>query len=61
MDVSKANNQSDGILDKLKLIILVRGDLQNKDLIGYTWSPEASTKTLKYFLEHTVNHKARVH
>ena len=30
MDVYKANIQSDGILDKLKLRIVVRGDLQNK-------------------------------
>ena len=30
MDVYKAKIQSDGSLDKLKLIILVIGDLQNK-------------------------------
>ena len=30
MDVYKANIQSDGSLDKLKLRIAVRGDLQNK-------------------------------
>ena len=30
MDVYKAKIQSDGSLDKLKLIIVVRGDLQNK-------------------------------
>ena len=30
MDVCKAKIQSDGILDKLKLRIVVRGDLQNK-------------------------------
>ena len=30
MDVYKANIQYDGILDKLKLRIVVRGDLQNK-------------------------------
>ena len=30
MDVYKANIQSDGSLDKLKLIIVVRGYLQNK-------------------------------
>ena len=29
MDVYKSNIQSDGILEKLKLIIVVRGDLQN--------------------------------
>ena len=29
-DVNKAENQSDGSLDKLKLRIVVKGDLQNK-------------------------------
>ena len=41
MDVYKAKAQSDGSLDKLKLIIVVIVDLQNKDLIGDTWSPTA--------------------
>ena len=39
MDVYKAKIQSDGSLDKLKLRIVVRGDLQNKEMIGDTWSP----------------------
>ena len=47
MDVYKAKIQSDGSLDKLKLIIVVIGDLQNKELVGYTWSPTASMSTLK--------------
>ena len=50
MDVYKTKIQSDGSLDKLKLRIVVRGYLQNKELVGYTWSPTASMKTLKYFL-----------
>ena len=33
MDVYKAKIQSDGSLDKLKLRIVVRGDLQNKEMI----------------------------
>ena len=37
MDVYKAKIQYDGILDKTKLIILVRGDLQNKELVRDTW------------------------
>ena len=61
MDVYEAKIQSDGILDKLKLRILVRGDLRNKDLIGDTWSPTSSTKTWKYFLEDDVKDKARLH
>ena len=41
MDVYKSKIQSDGSLDKLKLIIVVGGDLQNKEIIGYTWSSTA--------------------
>ena len=37
MDVYKAKIQSDGSLDKLKLRIVVRGDLQNKEMVGDTW------------------------
>ena len=51
MDVYKAKIKSYGILDKLKLRIVVRGDLQNKELVGDAWSPTASMRTLKYFLE----------
>ena len=61
MDVYKANIQSDGSLDKLKLIILVRGDLQNKEMVGDTWSPTASVRTLNYFLADSAKHKARVY
>ena len=39
MDVYKAKIQSDGSTDKLKLRIVVRVDLQNKEMIGDTWSP----------------------
>ena len=53
--------QSDGILDKLKLRTVVRGDLQNKELVGDTWSPTSSMRTLKYFLADAAKHKARVH
>ena len=61
MDVYKEKIQPDGSLDKLKLRILVRGDLQNKELFGDTWSPAASMRTLKYFLTDATKHKARVH
>ena len=47
MDVYKAKIQSDGSLYKLKLRIVVRGDLQNKEVVGDTWSPTASMKTLE--------------
>ena len=51
----------DGSLDKLKLRIVVRGDLQNKEMIEDTWSPTASMIALKYFLADAAKHKARVH
>ena len=61
MDIYKANIQSDGSLDKLKLRIVVRGDFQNKYMVGDTWSPTASMRTLKYFLADAAKHKARVY
>ena len=61
IDVNKAKVQSDGSLDKLKLRILVRGDLQNKELVGDTWSQTASMRTLKYFFADAAKHKAIVH
>ena len=61
MDVYKSKIQSDGCLDKLELRIVVRGDLQNKEMIGDTWSPTASMRTLKYLLADAAKHKARVH
>ena len=51
MDVYKAKIQSYGSHFKLKLRIVVRGDLQNKELVVYTWSPTSSMRNLKYFLE----------
>ena len=47
MDFYKAKVQSDGSLENLKLRIVVRGDLQNKYLIGDIWSPTSSVMTLK--------------
>ena len=61
MDMYKAKIQSDGSLDKIKLRIVVRGDLHNKELVGYTWSPIASMRTLKYFLADATKYKARVY
>ena len=61
MDVYKEKIQSDGSLDKLKLRIVVRGDLQNKEMIGDTWSPTESMRTLNYFLSDVAKHKSRVH
>ena len=61
MYVYKAKTQSDGSLDKLKFIIVVRGDLKNKELVGDAWSPIASMMTWKYLLSDADKHKARVH
>ena len=61
MDVYKAKIKSDGSLDKLKLRIVVRGDLQNKELVGNTWSQTASMRTLKYFFIDATKHKVIVH
>ena len=61
MDVYKAKIQSDESHEKLKLRILVREDLQNKELVGDAWSSTDYMRTLKYFLEDTVKYKAIVH
>ena len=61
MDVYKAKVKYDVSLDKLKLRIVVRVDLQNRELFGHTWSPTASMRTLEYFLAYSTKHKARVH
>ena len=61
MDVYKAKIQSDGSLDKLKLRIVVGGDLKNKEMVRDKWSPTSSMMTLKYFLEDSAKHKAIVH
>ena len=61
MDVNKVKIQPDRNLDKLKLRILVRGDFQNKEMVGDTWSPTASMSTLKYFLAYEAKHTSRVY
>ena len=59
--VYKEKIQSDGSIDKLKLRIVVIGDLQNKELVRDNWSPIASMRNLKYFLADATKHKSRVH
>ena len=61
MDIYKVNIQYYGSLETLKLIIVVRGDLQNKEMTGDTWSPTALIITIKYFLSADSKHKVRVH
>ena len=36
-------------------------DVQNKELVGYSWSSTASMRNLKQLFAETVNHKERVH
>ena len=58
---TRAKIQSDGSLDKLKLRIVVRGDLHNKELVGETWLPTAFIRALKQFLVDALKHKEIVH
>ena len=60
-DVYRSKIQFDGSLYKIKLRIFVREDLQNKELVGDTWSTTVSIRILKYFLADAVKHKTRVH
>ena len=61
MNFYKTKIQSDGSLNKLKLRILVKVDLQNEEIVGDTWSPTAFMRTFKYFLADAAKHKASVH
>ena len=61
MDIYKVNIQYYGSLETLKLIIVVRGDLQNKEMTRDTWSPTSSISTIKYLLSDDSKHKVRVH
>ena len=61
IDVYKSKIQFDGSFDRLRLMIVVSGDIQNKEMIGDNWSITASMRTLKYFLTDYSNHKSIVH
>ena len=52
--------QSDGSIEKLKLRILVGGDLQNNEVIRDIWYPTASMRTLKYSLAYAANNRSIV-
>ena len=60
MDIYKVKILYDFSIDKSKLIIVVRGDFQNKEMVGDAWYTTALMRTLKYFLEDYAKHKARV-
>ena len=61
MDVYMGKIQYDGSLDNLNLIIVVRGDFQNMEMIGSTWYTTSPMRNLKYFLEDASKYKVRLH
>ncbi|MGH3053820.1 MAG: reverse transcriptase domain-containing protein [Gaiellaceae bacterium] len=60
MDTYRVKIKSDGTMDKLKVRIVVRGDLQRNFSNDDTWSPTASVRLLKVFLAHATHCKCRV-
>jgi hypothetical protein len=60
MEIFKVKIKSDGSLDKLKTRLVVRGDLQDKNITEDKWSPTASFRSLKMFLAHASRLKAWV-
>ena len=60
MKIFKVKIQSNGTLDKLKTRMVVRWDLQNKNISEDKWSPTASFRALKMFLAHAARLKVRV-
>jgi hypothetical protein len=60
MEIFKVKVKSDGSLDKLKTRLVVRGDLQDRNLTEDKWSPTASFRSLKMFLAHASRLKVRV-
>jgi hypothetical protein len=59
METFKVKVKSDGSLDKLKCRLVVRGDLQDKNITEDKWSPTASFRSLKMFLAHASRIKAQ--
>ena len=49
--------QSDGSLEKIFLVNVFRGDLQNKEMIGDAWNLKESSSTLKYLLVDDAKYK----
>jgi len=60
METFKVKVKSNGSLDKLKTRLVVRGDLQDKNITEDKWSPTASFQSLKMFLAHASQLKVRV-
>jgi len=60
MEIFKVKMKSDGSLNKLKTRLVLRGDLQNGQLLENKWSPTASFGSLKMFMVHAGHLKCRV-
>jgi len=60
MEAFKIKVKNNGSLDKFKMRLVVRGDLQDKNVKEDKWSPTASFHSLKMFLAHACRIKARV-
>jgi hypothetical protein len=60
METFKVKVKSNGSLDKLKMQVVVCGDLQDKNITEDKWPPTASFRSLKMFLAHASRMKARV-
>jgi hypothetical protein len=60
MEIFKVKVKSDGSLDKLKTRLVVRGDLQDKNITEDKWSPTALFHSFKMFLVHACKLKAQV-
>jgi hypothetical protein len=60
MEIFKVKIKSDGSLENFKTRLVVRGDLQSKQILEDKWSPTASFQALKIFFAHASRIKARV-
>jgi hypothetical protein len=60
LETNKIKHRSDRYLDKLKVRIVVHGDIQDKSNLEDKWSPTASFHGLKMCLAHACHLKVRV-
>ena len=56
MDVYKVKILYDSSLDKLKLIIVVRGWFHNNEIVGDYWYPTESMSSMNYLLTDSAKH-----
>ena len=58
MEVNRAKIDSEGMLEKLKTRLVVRGDIMRKHITEDSWSPTAAIRDLKFFLADAARSKA---